>query len=205
SAILTEPTRPQPPTRSARKGLGERLPHGRGSTDHSTRRPAGHGVTESTSVRRSDSLPATISLPEKRMFDALYLEKTDAGFSATRRSLSEDELKNATPDADVTLRVEYSALNYKDALALTNRSPVVRRWPMVPGIDGAGIVEESTHAGFAPGDRVILNGWGVGETHRGASARRHRRRAGGFVRLPAGLATPGAMGMGTAGSAAGRA
>lgn len=133
------------------------------------------------------------------MFDALYLEKTDAGFSATRRSLSEDELKNATPDADVTLRVEYSALNYKDALALTNRSPVVRRWPMVPGIDGAGIVEESTHAGFAPGDRVILNGWGVGETHWGCLAQRARLRGDWLVPLPDGLDTRGAMAIGTAG------
>lgn len=133
------------------------------------------------------------------MFDALYLEKTDAGFSATRRSLSPDELAKATPDADVTLRVEYSALNYKDALALTNRSPVVRRWPMVPGIDGAGVVEESSHPGFAAGDRVILNGWGVGETHWGCLAQRARLRGDWLVRMPDALDARGAMAIGTAG------
>ncbi len=134
------------------------------------------------------------------MFDALYLEKkTDGGFAATRRSLSPDELANATPEADVTLRVEYSALNYKDALALTNRSPVVRRWPMVPGIDGAGVVEESSHSGFSAGDRVILNGWGVGETHWGCLAQRARLRGDWLVRMPESLDARRAMAIGTAG------
>ena len=133
------------------------------------------------------------------MFDALYLEKTDAGFTAKRRSMADDELNAATPDADVTLRVEYSALNYKDALALTNRSPVVRRWPMVPGIDGAGVVEESSHAGFARGDRVILNGWGVGETHWGCLAQRARLRGDWLVAMPTGLDSRRAMAIGTAG------
>ena len=134
------------------------------------------------------------------MFDALYLEKTDAGgFTAKRRSITDDEAKAATPDADVTLRVEYSALNYKDALALTNRSPVVRRWPMVPGIDGAGVVEESSHPGFANGDRVILNGWGVGETHWGCLAQRARLRGDWLVAMPEGLDSRRAMAIGTAG------
>ncbi|MCO5101327.1 MAG: oxidoreductase [Burkholderiaceae bacterium] len=133
------------------------------------------------------------------MFDGLYLEKNDAGFTAGRRSIADDELEAATPDADVTLRVEYSALNYKDALALTNRSPVVRRWPMVPGIDGAGVVAESAHRGFAAGDRVILNGWGVGETHWGCLAQRARLRGDWLVAMPEGLDSRRSMAIGTAG------
>ena len=133
------------------------------------------------------------------MFDALYLEKTEGGFSATRRRLTDDELAAATPDADVTLRVEYSTINYKDALALTNRSPVVRRWPMVPGIDGAGVVEASTNPAFSPGDRVILNGWGVGETHWGCLAQRARLKGDWLVAMPQGLDARRAMAIGTAG------
>lgn len=133
------------------------------------------------------------------MFDALFLEKSDAGFSAARRRVGNDELAAATPDADVTVRIEYSALNYKDALALTNRSPVVRRWPMIPGIDGAGVVEESGHASFSVGDRVILNGWGVGETHWGCLAQRARLRGDWLVPLPAELDSRQAMAIGTAG------
>ena len=133
------------------------------------------------------------------MFDALYLEKSDGGFSATRRKLSDDELAAATPDADVTVRIEYSTINYKDALALTDRSPVVRRWPMVPGIDGAGVVEASSHPGFAVGDRVILNGWGVGETHWGCLAQRARLEGDWLVAMPAGIDARRAMAIGTAG------
>ena len=94
------------------------------------------------------------------MFQALLLEKSEAGFSATIRELDESQL----PDADVTVAVEYSSLNFKDGLAITNRSPVVRSWPMVAGIDGAGTVIESRHARFKVGDRVVHNGWGVGES-----------------------------------------
>ncbi len=133
------------------------------------------------------------------MFDALYLEKPESGFSATRRQLSDEELAAATPDADVTVRIEYSTINYKDALAITNRSPVVRRWPMVPGIDGAGVVESSSHPGFAAGDRVILNGWGVGETHWGCLAQRARLRGDWLVAMPAGIDARRAMAIGTAG------
>jgi acrylyl-CoA reductase (NADPH) len=133
------------------------------------------------------------------MFDALYLDKTDGGFSATRRRLDDEALVAATPDADVTLRVEYSTVNYKDALALTNRSPVVRRWPMVPGIDGAGVVEASTNPAFSPGDRVILNGWGVGETHWGCLAQRARLKGDWLVAMPQGLDARRAMAIGTAG------
>lgn len=133
------------------------------------------------------------------MFDALYLEKPESGFSATRRQLSDEELAAATPDADVTVRIEYSTINYKDALAITNRSPVVRRWPMVPGIDGAGVVESSSHLGFAAGDRVILNGWGVGETHWGCLAQRARLKGDWLVAMPAGIDARRAMAIGTAG------
>lgn len=133
------------------------------------------------------------------MFDALYLEKPESGFSAIRRQLSDEELAAATPDADVTVRIEYSTINYKDALAITNRSPVVRRWPMVPGIDGAGVVESSSHPGFAAGDRVILNGWGVGETHWGCLAQRARLEGDWLVAMPAGIDARRAMAIGTAG------
>ncbi len=133
------------------------------------------------------------------MFDALYLEKADDGFSAGRRSLTDEMLVAATPGADVTLRIEYSTINYKDALALTDRSPVVRRWPMVPGIDGAGVVEASAHPSFAPGDRVILDGWGVGEAHWGCLAQRARLRGDWLVAMPPTLDARRAMAIGTAG------
>ena len=133
------------------------------------------------------------------MFDALYLDKPANGFSAGRRRLSDEELAAATPDADVTLRVEYSTVNYKDALALTNRSPVVRRWPMVPGIDGAGVVETSSHPAFATGDRVILNGWGVGEARWGCLAQRARLKGDWLVAMPPALDARRAMAIGTAG------
>ncbi len=133
------------------------------------------------------------------MFDALYLDKPANGFSAGRRRLSDEELAAATPDADVTLRVEYSTVNYKDALALTNRSPVVRRWPMVPGIDGAGVVETSSHPAFATGDRVILNGWGVGETRCGGLAELARVKGEWLIALPGTFTARQAMAIGTAG------
>ena len=133
------------------------------------------------------------------MFDALYLEKSGDGFSATRRPLTDDQLAAATPDADVTVRIEYSTINYKDALALTDRSPVVRRWPMVPGIDGAGVVESSAHPRFAAGDRVILNGWGVGESHWGCLAQRARLKGDWLVAMPADIDARRAMAIGTAG------
>jgi acrylyl-CoA reductase (NADPH) len=133
------------------------------------------------------------------MFEALYLDKPESGFTAARRQLSDEELLAATPDADVSVRIEYSTLNYKDALAITNRSPVVRRWPMVPGIDGAGVVETSANPAFAAGDRVILNGWGVGETHWGCLAQRARLKADWLVAMPPELDARRAMSIGTAG------
>jgi acrylyl-CoA reductase (NADPH) len=129
------------------------------------------------------------------MFKALLLEKDDAGFRATPTSLDEARL----PAADVLVRPEYSSLNFKDALAVTNRSPVVRTWPMVPGIDGAGTVLESTHPQWKPGERFVLNGWGVGETHWGCLAERARLKGDWLVRLPSAFTARQAMAIGTAG------
>lgn len=103
------------------------------------------------------------------------------------------------PEGDVTLAIEYSTVNYKDALALTNTSPIVRKWPMVAGIDGAGTVVESSHALWRKGDQVILNGWGVGEGHWGCLAQEARLKGDWLVRLPAGMTARQAMSVGTAG------
>jgi acrylyl-CoA reductase (NADPH) len=126
---------------------------------------------------------------------ALQLKKDDDKFTARVTQVDEKDL----PDGDVIVRVDYSTLNYKDALAITNKSPVVRKWPMVAGIDGAGVVEESTHADWKPGDRVILNGWGAGETHWGCLAQKARLRGDWLVRVPETLTTRQAMAIGTAG------
>ena len=132
------------------------------------------------------------------MFKALFLEKSDAGFSARVTTLDESRL-GPLNDGDVLVRPEYSTLNYKDGLALTNRSPVVRLWPMVPGIDGAGTVVESRHTDWQPGDRFVHNGWGVGETQWGCLAERARLKGDGLVRLPAVFSPRQAMAIGTAG------
>ena len=129
------------------------------------------------------------------MFKAIYLEKSDAGFTARLAELE----PSALPAGDVTVRVEYSTINYKDGLALTNRSPIVRQWPMVPGIDFAGVVDHSTDSRFRPGDRVVLNGWGVGEGHWGGLAQRAQVKGEWLVPLPASLSTRQAMAIGTAG------
>jgi len=129
------------------------------------------------------------------MFKALLLEKSESGFQADVRSVNESNL----PAGDVLLRVEHSTLNYKDGLAITNTGPVVRAWPMVAGIDGAGTVLESTHPAWKPGDRVIHNGWGVGETRWGCLAERASLQGDGLVALPAAFTTAQAMAIGTAG------
>jgi acrylyl-CoA reductase (NADPH) len=129
------------------------------------------------------------------MFRALLIEKTDAGQRVELASLDDARL----PEGDVTVRVEWSTLNYKDALALTGRSPVVRKFPMIPGIDLAGVVAESAHAGFRPGDRVVLNGFGVGESHFGGLAERARVSGDWLVRLPDAFTTRQAAAIGTAG------
>ncbi|MCO5124024.1 MAG: oxidoreductase [Rhizobacter sp.] len=133
------------------------------------------------------------------MFQALLLNKDDAGFRAEVTTLDDAALKAATPDADVLVAVEASTLNYKDGLAITNRGPVVRRWPMVPGIDGAGTVVESRHARWKAGDKVVLNGFGVGETHWGCLAGRAHLKGDWLVRLPARFTPFDAMAIGTAG------
>ncbi len=128
------------------------------------------------------------------MFNALVLEKQPE-FSAAIREVDDSFL----PDGDVTIDVEYSTINYKDALAITNRAPVVRSWPMVSGIDGAGTVTASTHPKWKPGDQVVLNGFGVGETHNGCLAQRARLKGDWLVRRPAALSARQAMSIGTAG------
>src|ERR1700692_677793 len=100
------------------------------------------------------------------MFQAVLIERDDRPYRATLTSLEEGRL----PTGDVTVRVEYSTLNYKDALAITGRAPVVRHFPMVPGVDFAGSVEQSAEPSYKIGDRVLLNGWGVGEQHWGGLA-----------------------------------
>ncbi|MGZ5847845.1 MAG: acrylyl-CoA reductase (NADPH) [Ramlibacter sp.] len=128
------------------------------------------------------------------MFHALVLDKSPE-FSASLREVDDSFL----PDGDVTVAVAYSTLNYKDGLAITNKSPIVRSWPMVAGIDGAGTVVESTSARWKPGDEVVLNGFGVGETHKGCLAGKARLRGEWLVRRPAAFTARQAMAIGTAG------
>lgn len=97
------------------------------------------------------------------MFRGILIEKDESGYRAAVKDIDEACL----PDGNVTVRVSHSTLNYKDGLAITGKGPVVRKFPMVPGIDLAGVVEESTHPEYQPGDSVLLNGWGVGEGHWG--------------------------------------
>jgi len=129
------------------------------------------------------------------MFKAIHLTRDNDVFQARVAELDEAAL----PEGDVSVRVEYSTVNYKDALAIANKSPVVRKWPMVAGIDGAGVVEASGHPAWKPGDRVILNGWGVGETHWGCLAQKARLKGDWLVRLPPDLSARQAMAIGTAG------
>ncbi len=129
------------------------------------------------------------------MFKAVLLQKPESGFSATVTDLDEAQL----PEGDVLVHVSHSTLNYKDALAICNTSPVVRKWPMVAGIDGAGTVLESSHPAWKAGDAVVHNGWGVGETHWGCLAQRARLKGDWLVRLPAAFTPRQAMAIGTAG------
>ncbi len=128
-------------------------------------------------------------------FRAVQLCKTDAGQETRFVDLTEADLG----EGDVVVRVEYSTVNYKDGLALTGKAPVVRVWPMIPGIDFAGVVERSEHAGVRPGDRVVLNGWGLGETQQGGYAGKARVKGEWLVKLPASISTAEAMAIGTAG------
>jgi acrylyl-CoA reductase (NADPH) len=129
-------------------------------------------------------------------FAALLLEQDDDGnVTHSVTDLTDDDL----PEGDVLVDVEYSTVNYKDGLAITGRSPIVRTWPMVPGVDLAGTVAASDHGAFEPGDRVVLNGFGVGETHWGGYAERARLRGEWLVTLPDAIGTRQAMAIGTAG------
>src|ERR1700681_2839487 len=125
----------------------------------------------------------------------MVIEKAESGQKVGLADFDEGNLM----DGDVTVRVEWSAVNYKDGLAVTGKAPVVRRFPMIPGIDFAGTVEASTHPDWKPGDKVILNGWGAGETHLGAYGEKARVKGGWLGRLPAGMSARDAMAIGTAG------
>jgi len=128
-------------------------------------------------------------------FKAIVVEKGEGGQKAVLADFDEANLM----DGDVTVRVEWSTVNYKDGLALTGKAPVIRRFPMIPGIDFAGTVESSSHPQWKPGDRVILNGWGAGETHLGGYAEKARVKGDWLVGLPARNSARGAMAIGTAG------
>src|SRR5438876_1340207 len=127
--------------------------------------------------------------------EAIVIEKSNGGQKVRLTDLDEADLM----DGDVTVRVEWSTVNYKDGLALTGKAPVVRRFPMIAGIDLAGTVESSSHPQWRPGDRIILNGWGLGETHLGGYAEKARVKGDWLVRLPARNSARGAMAIGTAG------
>lgn len=128
-------------------------------------------------------------------FKAIRIDKADKGTTAALTQFDEAELM----EGDVTVRVEWSTLNYKDGLALTGRAPVVRRFPMIAGIDFAGTVEASSHPQWKAGDKVVCTGWGMGETHLGAYAEKARVKGDWLVALPQGLSARDAMAIGTAG------
>jgi acrylyl-CoA reductase (NADPH) len=128
-------------------------------------------------------------------FKAIVIEKGDAGQTVALKDFDEKDLM----DGDVTVRPQWSTVNYKDGLAVAGKAPVVRRFPMIAGIDFAGTVESSTHADWKPGDKVVLNGFGLGETHLGAYAQKARVKGEWLVPLPAGLSAREAMAIGTAG------
>ncbi len=129
------------------------------------------------------------------MFSAILIDKNDEGQSVELTQVDESQL----PEGDVTIDVAYSTLNFKDGLAITGSSPVVRRFPMVPGIDLVGTVTDSSHGDYKAGDTVVLNGWGVGETHWGGLAQKSRLKGDWLVPLPAAFEPRQAMAIGTAG------
>ena len=114
------------------------------------------------------------------MFKGILIEKDENNYSATLKDIDDSLL----PEGDVTVRVAFSSLNYKDGLAITGKSPVVRRFPMIPGVDLAGTVEASSNPDYQVGDSVLLNGWGVGETHWGGFAQKARVKGDWLVPLP---------------------
>jgi acrylyl-CoA reductase (NADPH) len=128
-------------------------------------------------------------------FKAIRIDKAEKGTTAALVQFDEADLM----EGDVTVRVEWSTLNYKDGLAVTGKAPVVRRFPMIAGIDFAGTVEQSSHPRWKAGDRVICNGWGLGETHLGSYAEKARVKGDWLVRLPENISARDAMAIGTAG------
>jgi acrylyl-CoA reductase (NADPH) len=128
-------------------------------------------------------------------YQALQILKDDAGYRCTLQSLDD----SALPEGDVTVQVDYSTINYKDGLAITGKSPVVRKFPLTPGIDLAGTVTDSQHPLFKAGDKVVLNGWGVGESHSGGLAQKARLKGDWLVKLPDAFTPRQAMAIGTAG------
>ncbi|HYD59780.1 MAG TPA: MDR family oxidoreductase [Noviherbaspirillum sp.] len=131
------------------------------------------------------------------MFKAILLSKKED--STTDANLTQLDDAQLPAEGDVTVRVDYSTINFKDALAITGKSPVVRKWPMVPGIDGAGEVIASSHPDWKAGDAFILNGWGVGEVHMGCLAQRGKLRGDWLIPMPQGMTAKTAMAIGTAG------
>ena len=140
-------------------------------------------------------MPGSTGEARVAAFKAIVIEKVEGGTKAALAQFDEANLM----DGDVTVRVEYSTLNYKDGLAITGKGPVVRRFPMIPGIDFAGVVESSTNAAWKAGDKVILNGWGCGETHLGAYGEKARVKGDWLVPMPTTMSARDAMAIGTAG------
>jgi len=128
-------------------------------------------------------------------FKAIVIDKADTGQTVRLTDFDEKDLM----DGDVTVRVDWSTVNYKDGLAVTGKAPVVRRFPMIAGVDFAGTVDSSSHPKWKPGDQVILNGWGLGETHLGAYAEKARIKGDWLIRRPPGISARDAMAIGTAG------
>lgn len=129
------------------------------------------------------------------MIKGILIEKDESGYHANLTTINEEQL----PEGDVTIQVNYSSINYKDGLAITGKSPVVRQFPMVPGIDLAGVVIKSSNTNYNVGDQVLLNGWGVGEKHWGGLAQIARLNGQWLIPLPSGLTAKQAMAIGTAG------
>src|SRR5580692_1546203 len=139
--------------------------------------------------------PAMTSRADMATFKAIVIDKTDAGQTVRLTDFDDANLM----DGDVIVAVEYSTVNYKDGLAVTGKAPVVRRFPMIAGVDFAGTVESSSHPAWKPGDKVVLNGWGLGETHLGAYGQKARVKGDWLVRLPGSMSARDAMAIGTAG------
>src|SRR5262249_43720195 len=139
--------------------------------------------------------PSGVQCEARVSFKAIRIDKSEQGQNVALVDFDEKDLM----DGDVTVAVEWSTVNYKDGLAITGKAPVVRRFPMIPGIDFAGVVERSSHPEWKAGDRVVLNGWGVGETHLGGHAEKARVKGDWLVPLPSELSAREAMAIGTAG------